>query len=272
MMPPCNCLEQNLPLIGRMIASVCRRRGVFDEDAEDVRQEVLLKLAADDCAALRRLREESSMRTFVCAATTNLILDAIRARKGRWRPSAVARSLGVTAMTLERLLCRDGWEYEQAAEKLVAEGVPESRAELDGIRARLPDRPARRLVGEEALADYGDRDGVEEGVAKREREEVHARFQRAWERSGGKLAVEDRFILKRLFLSGRTVAQVAEELGVEQRPLYRRRDRILGCLREELEAEGLGWEEVGRLMGWDKLDLGWHDDGEGGGPEGAIGR
>lgn len=271
-MHPCDLLEQNLPLIGRMIASVCRRRAVYGEDTEDVRQEVLLKLSADDCAALGRLRDEGSFRTFVCATTTNLILDAIRGRKGRWRPSAVARSLGATAMTLERLLYRDGWEYGEAVERLIAEGMPESRAELDGIRARLPDRPPRRLVGEEAIADYGVADGVEEGVAEREREAIHARFRRAWERSGGKLAAEDRFILKRLFLSGRTVAQVAGELGVEQRPLYRRRDRILDCLREELEAEGLGWEEVGRLMGWDKLDLGWHDDGEGGGPEGAIGR
>lgn len=266
-MHPCDLLAQNLPLIGRIIASVCRRRAVYAEDAEDVRQEVMVKLAADDCAALGRLRDEGSIRTFVCATTTNLILDAIRGRKGRLRPSAVARSLGVTAMTLERLLYRDGWDYEQAAAKLLAEGVPESRAELDAIRAKLPDRPARQLVGEEALADYGDRDGVEEKVEERERAEVRARFERAWRRSDGKLEAEDRFILKRLFLSGRTVAQVAGELGVEQRPLYRRRDRILGCLRDELEAEGLGWEEVSRLMGWDGLDLGWHDDGEGGGED-----
>jgi hypothetical protein len=164
-------------------------------------------------------------------------------------------------MTLERLLFRDGWDYGEAVEKLVAEGAPEARAELDGIRAKLPDRPPRRLLGEEALAGYGDLDGVEEGVAERERAAIHGRFRRAWERSSGKLEAEDRFILKRLFLSGRTVAQVAGELGVEQRPLYRRRDRILGCLREELEAEGLGWQEVSRLMGWEKLDLGWHDEG-----------
>ena len=260
-MRPCGLLEQNLPLIERIVDSVCRHRGVFDE-AEDVRQEVLLRLAADDCAALRRLREESSIRTFVYTATTNLILDTIRAHKGRWRPSAVARGLGATAMTLEQLLCRDGWDYEQAAGKLIAEGVPESRAELDAIRARLPDRPARRFVGEEAIADYGVRDGVEERVEEREREAVHARFQRAWERCSGNLASEDRFILKRLFLSGRTVAQVAAELGVEQRPLYRRRDRILDRLRTELAAEGLEWGEVRRLTGWKELDLGWHDDGE----------
>jgi len=261
-MHPCELVEENLPLIERAIASVCRRRGVFDEDAEDVRQEVLLKLAADDCAALHRLREESSIRTFVCAATTNLILDAVRARKGRWRPSEVARSLGTTAMTLEQLLCRDGWDYEQAAEKLIAEGVPESRAELDAIRAKLPDRPARRFVGEEAIAGLGDRDGVEERVEEREREAVWTRFQRAWERCSGNLEAEDRLILKRLFLSGRTVAQVAGELGVDQRPLYRRRDRIMLGLRTELQAEGLDWEEVRRLMGWKELDLGWHDGDE----------
>lgn len=257
-----NLLEDSLPLIERVIASVCRRRGVFDEEAEDVQQEILLKLTADDCSALRRLRDDTGIKTFVATATTNLILDAIRSRKGRWRPSAVARCLGVTAMALERLLFRDGWAYEQAVEKLIAEGASASRAELDEIRAKLPERPQRRFVGEEAIARHGDLDGVENGVKDRERETVQARLQEVLGRVGRALELEDRFILKRLFLSGRTVAQVAKELGLEQRPLYRRRDRILRSVREGLEAEGLDWEAVSSLTGWRELDLGWDDGGD----------
>lgn len=262
-MLPCDHLEQNLPLIERAIVSVCRRRGVFDDDAEDVRQEVLVKLAADDCAPLRRLRDESTIRTFVATATTHLILDVIRQHKGRWRPSAPARSLGVTAMTLERLLFRDGWAYEEAAEKLIAEGVAASRTELDTIRAKLPDRPPRRLVSDDAIAGLGDRDGVENSVQDREQTAIQVRLQEALARGSERLDAEDRVILKRLFLSGRTVAQVAQELGLEQRPLYRRRDRILKLLRDELEADGLEWVEVSRLMGWHELDLRWDDGGEG---------
>lgn len=259
-MKPCDLLEQNIPLIERVIASVCRRRSFFDADAEDVRQEVLLKLAADDCAALRRLREESAIKTFVITAATRQILDSIRACKGRWRPSEIVRRLGEAAMELERLLNRDGWEYEEAVEKLIAEGIAKSRAELDEIRAKLPDRPPRRFVSEEPLSGVGDPGGVENDVQERGRQELQARVREALARAVAKLDAEDRFISKRLFLSERTVAQVARELGVDQRPLYRRRDRILGVFREELVAAGLEWEEVNRLMGWQELDLGWDDD------------
>jgi DNA-directed RNA polymerase specialized sigma24 family protein len=59
------------------------------------------------------------------------------------------------------------------------------------------------------------------------------------------LPPEDRFVLTRLFFDGRSVTQVARELGLDQRPLYRRRDRLLSHLRNALEAKGLTWPDGG---------------------------
>jgi RNA polymerase sigma factor (sigma-70 family) len=260
-MHPCDLLEKLVPGVRRAVASVCRRRGVFDLDAEDIEQEVMVKLAADDCAALYGLRDESNATTFVWTVATRVILDGIRERRGRWRPSTVARGLGATAVMLETLLFRDGWSYEEAVEKLLAERVRESREELDAMRAKLPDRPVRSFVAEQAIADSGSPEVAAEDVSGWERQTTQTRLERVFPRIMDELEPEDRLILKRLFLSGRSVAQVAQELEVEQRPLYRRRDRILQSLRNGLEAEGLSWAEVCRLMGWHELDLGL-DDGE----------
>lgn len=253
---PCDLLKQLLPRLTRWIASVCWRRGVFREDAEDVQQEVLAKLADDDCSALERLRRQSNVRTFVWTITTNVILDEIRRRKSRWRPSAIARGLGTTAVMLEALLFRDGWEYDEAVAKLVAEGVRESLEELDAIRAKLPDRPTRRFVSDEAVSGSVAPEGTDDSFQNRDREELLTRLQKVLTTALGELDPEDRFLLKRLLFSGRTVAQVALELRVEQRPLYRRRDRILRFLRKRLESCSLGWNEIRELMGWRELDLG----------------
>jgi hypothetical protein len=64
------------------------------------------------------------------------------------------------------------------------------------------------------------------------------------------------------FLDGFTVAGVARALGLDQKALYRRIDRLLGELRREIQSEGLGaldvglvleraeWDFAGRLGAW----------------------
>lgn len=245
-MSPCDLLKQHVPLIERVVASACRRRSVFDEEAEDIRQEVLLKLAEDDCAALARFRGESSLETWITTIAVHRCDDEIRRRRGRWRLSATARRLGYPAICLEWCVERDGLEYEQAVAKLQAEGVVRSREELDAIWPRLPHRPGRVFVATDEVAEPASADDPERRARDREREQRSLRFERALPEVLATLPAEDRLILQRLFLDGRTIAQVARELGLEQRPLYRRRDRLLGDLRKELTARGPTWPESDR--------------------------
>ena len=54
-----------------------------------------------------------------------------------------------------------------------------------------------------------------------------------------RLAPQDRLVLRMRFEDGCSVADIARALQLEQKPLYRRLERMLGELREALEAAGL---------------------------------
>lgn len=242
-MTPRQLLEQNLPLIQQVVTVVCRRRCVFGADAEDIRQEVLLKLAENDCAALAGFRGDSSLETFVTVVTTRICIDEIRRRRGRWRPSTISQRLGYPGIVLEELVYRDGLSYEEAAAKLLAEGVVRSREELDEIWPQIPPHPVRTFIPEEDAPEAATTDDPERQAQAREREERERRRQTAMKESLSGLPAEDQLIVLRLFYDGRTVAEVARELGMDQRPLYRRRDKLLELLRRELEKRGFEWEE-----------------------------
>jgi RNA polymerase sigma factor (sigma-70 family) len=240
---PCRQLEQNLPLVRRVIATVCLHRCLFGADAEDTAQEVLLKLLADDCADFAGFRGESSLETFVSVVTMRACIDEIRRRRGRWRPSTASRRLGFAAVCLEELVYRDGLSFEEAVAKLLAEGVVGSREALDEVWPQIPARSARVFIPQEDAPEPVASDDPERQAEAREREAQESRRSAALDEVLSGLPPEDRFIVRRLFYDGRTVAEVAREVGIDQRPLYRRRDKLLEHLRRELEKRGFKWPE-----------------------------
>ena len=68
------------------------------------------------------------------------------------------------------------------------------------------------------------------------------------------LDATDRFLVRSL-TGGLQVSEVARMLGVEQKPLYRRRDRLLATLREQLEDRGLTAAEVTDILDWGQADM-----------------
>lgn len=242
-MTPCQLLEQNLPLIKQVIAAVCRQRCLFGEDAEDAQQEVMLRLLADDCAAFADFRGESTLETYITTVTARVCIDEIRRRKGRWRHSAISERLGYPAICLEQLVYRDGVGYEEAVAKLLAEGVVRSRETLDEIWPQLPARPARVFVGEDDAPEPATTEDPEQQAQAREREEYERRRRVALDEIRARFPAEDQILIQRLFYDGRKVAQLAQELGRPQRPLYRRRDKLLKILRRELQKRGFKWPD-----------------------------
>lgn len=236
-------LEDNLRFIERVVVKACRQRGVFDPEAEDIRQQVLLKLTTGDSAELAAFRGDSSLETFVTVVTTRMCIDEIRLRKGRWRPSVISQRLGYSAVVLEQLVYRDGLGYEESVAKLLAEGTVRSRQELDEIWSRIPPHPVRRFVPSEEVPEPATTDDPERQAQARERTELEARRRAALDEELSALPAEDQLIVRRLFYDGRTVAEVARELGIDQRPLYRRRDKLLERLRCELERRGFNWPD-----------------------------
>lgn len=246
-----------LPLIERVIASVCRRNGCWGDEAEEFAATVKLRLVDDGYRVLRRFKGRSSLATYLTTVVHNLFRDHRIARWGKWRPSAVARRMGPVAVQLEVLTRRDGRSLSEAVEILRANfGVTESAPALERLAEQLPARVGRRVDGEEALADLAADDGVvEQGLRDRERARAHDRTQAALTRAIAALDPEDRLLLRLRFQDGLTVAAIAGALGFKPRALYSRYERTLRAVRAAMEGEGASAADVAELLGWEGSEL-----------------
>ena len=247
---------EHLPLIERVIASICRRHGCGPDEAEDFDATVKLRLVEHDYAILRKFRGSSSLATYLTIVVHNLFRDYRIHKWGKWRPSAKARRLGTVAVQLDTLLTRDRYELREAVEILRTNfGAAESPEELEEIAAQLPPRAGRRFVGEEALENLGSTDGVERRVIDAEQSRRRERVERALDEAIAELEGEERLVLKMRYEDGFTVAAIAEVLGIPARPLYSSFERYARRLRASLEARGVSREDVAELLEWERGDL-----------------
>jgi RNA polymerase sigma factor (sigma-70 family) len=253
-----------LPLIEQVISFVCRRNHMSGPDAEDFASHARLKLLENNYAVLKKFQERSSLKTFLVVTIQRLFLDYRIAAWGKWRPSTAARRLGPTAMLLERLLVRDGYSFEQACEVLTTNHqIKASFQELEALHSQLPLRMRRRIESEDVLVDSRFGRPPEDLVANRDRQEAADRVRETLQRVIRDLSAQDRLILALRFADGRSIAAIATLLRLEQKPLYRRIERLLARLREGLEAQGVNAAEVSDLLDapvahlvWDAFDRG----------------
>lgn len=244
-----------LPLIEATIRFLCRRHHCRPDEAEDFASVARIRLIEDDYAVLRKFGGRSSLRTYLVVVLGRVFLDFRRQRWGVWRPSAEARRLGPTAVKLDVLLHRDGLGLDEALEVLrTNEGVDAPPAELHALAARLPRRALRRIEGEQALADVSVPADAERDALSSE-SEARARALRAALRDAlESLPAEDALILRLRFQDDFSVARIAQALGLEAKPLYRRIGRVLQALRASLEARGFGSGDLHDALGltaWD---------------------
>ena len=163
----------------------------------------------------------------------------MRKRWGKWRSSAAAVRLGEVAVQLEALLYRDRYGLEEATKTLRENyGVELGEREIEDLAAQLRRRHPRRFETEKALVHAVAPERTEEDLLTRERNAiwsyVHCRVRDAIQ----ELDAEDRVILRLRFEDGLTVAAIARELGLDQRRLYARVNRLLRDLRATLKADG----------------------------------
>jgi RNA polymerase sigma factor (sigma-70 family) len=239
---------EHLGWINTVASMACAQHGVWGAEAEDFTSWMRLKLMEDDYAALRRFRGDSSVKTYLASVVARSFFSYVRTHRGEWRPSAAAERLGPPAVDLERLVHRDGYTVQQAGEVLRTAGrTTLSDVALARLLAGLPDRPPLRPVELQANAALDATEGdsrADERVVAAESEARSARVAEALERALGELEPEDRLIARMHFGEGRTLAHVARALGLEQKPLYRRVQRLRTRLRTLLEAAGLREDDV----------------------------
>lgn len=257
-----------LALIERVTRLVAVRHHLSAADADDFGSHVKLKLVEQDYAVLRKFQGRSSLRTYLTIVIQRLFLDYRISAWGKWRPSAEARRLGPVGVLLERLLVRDGHSFDEACELLASNHrVAAARMELERLAARLPVRLKRRFESDEVLTDVASAERApDEAVAGRERQEMANRVAAALPRLMRGLDPQDQLVLTMRFEDGRTVADIAELLRVDQKALYRRCDRLLRELRAGLEAGGIQADAVMEMLESADVTIEWERAGAGNAP------
>lgn len=246
---------KHLGWIEKVAAIACSKAGVWHAEAEDFAAWIKLRLMEDDYAALRKFRGESEIKTYLASIVVRQFHEYQRGRRGRWRPSSAAERLGSPARELEALVHRDGYRLEQAGEKLRTAGVTAlSDAELARLLARLPQRAPLRpveVVSEPLLSAAQADSRADERVAAAEAEARHGEVMGALYRAMEQLEPEERMIVRMHFADGRTLADVARALRLEQKPLYRRVERLRTRLRGYLENDGVRGADVRGVL-WEQ--------------------
>jgi RNA polymerase sigma factor for flagellar operon FliA len=250
-MTPEDLFLAHLPHIDKVVAHLCRKHHFRKEECEDFRSHVHLKLIDDDYAVFRKFQERSSLKTYLTTVIQNLMLDYQNHLWGKWRPSAEAQRLGKVAIHLEKLL-RDGLSFDEAVQVLKTNHKVEMTwPELAKMAARLPDRFPRRIEGEEGIRDLpapGDR--ADSRSDEEEREAILRKILAALREIRKTQTEEDQLILK-MQEDGFTVIQISRVLGHDEKQrkqLYRRIQKILKELREELERRGFRKEDIEGLF------------------------
>jgi RNA polymerase sigma factor for flagellar operon FliA len=248
-------LVEHLPYIEKMAGRLCRRDGLDPDETDDFISWARERLIENDYAALRKWREESALTTYLTVVLSMLYRDHRVARWGRWRPSAEARRQGVEAVALERLVHRDHFTVAEAVRRLRESGeTTMSERELFVVFGRLPSGPRGRPMsaGDMPLAHAASLDQADHELLTQEADAERVRVNQVLMQVVEGLPPEDGVIVRMRFLEGMSVAEIARTLLVEQKPLYRRLERVLARLRGELEAAGISRESLTELAGEDE--------------------
>lgn len=260
-------LEQKAT-IEKAAAFFCRRFGFSREEVEDFTQHVLLKIWADDCAVLRKYQGRAKLTSYLATVVYKALLDYVNSRWGKWRPSAQAHRLGQLAVDLETLLVRDRMSFGEACQTLRSRGATASDAELTALAARLPPPRSPRPMdgpheseGGAALGPGGAHrlgaggwrteptatESADELLRSKERRRRKQTAMQALKAALAALPKEDRLIAR--MLGEASTADIARSWNLDQKALYRRKDKILRSLRQALESAGVCAEDVREFLG-----------------------
>jgi RNA polymerase sigma factor for flagellar operon FliA len=241
--------EAELATIEGVLDHLCARHALEGAEGDSFRSYARLRLMEDEYAALRKFEGRSRLKTYLTAVLANALRDYRVARWGRWRPSAAARKLGPTGVLLDTYINRDGHSLEEASSRACSrDDVSESPAEVRTIAAQLPRRERREFVpldGRLAIASTNRPDAtLDEQEQELRRDEALAALDEAVSR----LSERDQAMLKLRFWEGMTVASIARQFGIEQRPLYRRFEASKKELRKLLEESGVHEHDVAEMF------------------------
>ncbi|HEY4640993.1 MAG TPA: sigma-70 family RNA polymerase sigma factor [Thermoanaerobaculia bacterium] len=241
----------NLSLIDRVTAFVCRKYGLTGADAEDFAASSKLKLIEDDYAVLRKFQQKCSLSTYLTPVLQRHYLDQMIHERGKWRPSMRARQAGDAAIYLERLISRDGLGMAEAMTIVRQKHTELDTRALERLAASVVVRQPRRrssVERTEEMREPASEASAEDELLSGEREVTARRAGAVLTRELDRLPAEDRLIMKLRFIDGMKVSTMARMLHADQKQLYRRIDRLVATLREALLAAGVAMRDIADML------------------------
>jgi RNA polymerase sigma factor (sigma-70 family) len=246
-LPPERLFLEHLELIKRLIAFTSRRYRLRPDDAEEFSSRVMVKLIEDNYGVFRKYEGGSSLKTYLGIVIQRQMLDFLNHLWGKWRPSEEAKRLGPVALLLEELLIRDEISFDEAVRMLQNKGLEIPWQKLEKIAARLPQRSQRRKEGEELLEHTPTTEpGPDQRVEEQEKGVTRRRVLAALHRALATLPPEDKLLM--LMWTEESVAEISRSRNMEQKPLYRRIDKIKAALRKAFEREGIRKKDIGDIL------------------------
>ena len=246
-------LTEHLADIHRATAFVSRRHDLRGADAEDFDSRVMLKIIENDYAVIRKFESRCSFQSYIVVVANRMLLDERNHELGKWRPSAEARRLGETAVLLETLLRRDRQTLDQAMQTIQSQGIPVTRAELDELSSRLPERRhrPRQVSLDEADSCQVAISGatVAADAEAGERLALAGRIATILRSAIRRLPQRDRVIIRMRFEADMTVAEIARALQIPQKPVYRLLAAHLTKLRRIFTRAGIHARDVEAIVG-----------------------
>jgi RNA polymerase sigma factor (sigma-70 family) len=247
-------LIENLPLLEQIIESLCARRRMHADEIEEFAAEVKLRLVNHDYAILKAYAGRSSLKTYLAAVVSRLLLDYRNQQWGKWRHSANAQHLGPVAVALERLLYRDKKTLDEAFVALAPEYPSLTRAELEGLAEQLRPRASRKMVSiEEAAPVATPTSGTDI-----ETDDTASQISSVVCKYLGELPKEDQLIFRLRFHSDLTVREIATSLHLDPQKVFRRLYKHYGALKIRLTDAGIHAADVEQLIGTDTTLLDFH--------------
>lgn len=253
-MSPEDLYLQNLGLIKRIAASVGRRYHLNPDEIDEFTQDVAVRLLDDNYGVIRKFENRSSFSTYLTTVIGRLFHQHRVEMWGKWRPSAEAKRLGDKAITLERLLTRDGYSFDEAVKILTTPaGTQYTETELEAIYAHLPHRnPRPMIISTDTAPDVvAIESNAYDNAARSERRRLACELANAVNSEMHSMDPLDQLLLRERFTQARKVPDIARRLNMDQKKAYKRIEALCGRMRKSLEKAGLNGVEIGGLLNTD---------------------
>jgi RNA polymerase sigma factor for flagellar operon FliA len=261
-MDPQELFLSNLDAIDRAISYVCHRNHLSPQDAEEFNSEVKTKLIEANYGVLRKFEGRSSFSTYMTTVIQRLYFQWRVQMWGKWRPSAEAKRLGEKAITLERLLTRDGFTYGEALETLTTGTRAYTRDEVEAIYLRLPERQPRPVLVASLAPDAAPTVDPDRELFSADRRKTARAAVAAVDGAIAGMDPESQVILRMRFWNNRKVPEIATALRIDAKRLYKKIDKLLETLRSALEKANIDQSMIADLLDRADHELSFLDGGK----------